>query len=177
MFYWIYDLPAWTVAFLFAAVFIGVNWFGAIFIRPILRAFFRGQDGINDIVGYSGEGFDRVLDGRRVCPVSNQSQRHGEGDRSDGWPFRGDRVEIRPLPGRGQDRHRANGRHYLHPRSVRRARTWATSWQVSYICGATRGRVACSYAARRIGAYSFRELCARDEEDSIGSPKVLSGRL
>lgn len=52
MFYWIYDLPAWTVAFLFAAVFIGVNWFGAIFIRPFLRVFFRGQDGTNDIVGY-----------------------------------------------------------------------------------------------------------------------------
>ena len=52
MFYWIYDLSTWTVAFLFAALFIGFNWLGAIFIRPFLRMFLRGQEDTNNIVGY-----------------------------------------------------------------------------------------------------------------------------
>lgn len=52
MFYWIYDLPTWTVAFLFVFVFIAFFWFGAIFIRPLLRLFIRKQPGLNDAVGY-----------------------------------------------------------------------------------------------------------------------------
>ena len=40
------------VAFLFAFVFIAVSWFGAIFIRPLLRLFLRKQPGLNDGVGY-----------------------------------------------------------------------------------------------------------------------------
>jgi hypothetical protein len=52
MFYWIYDLPTWTVAALFAATFVGLSWFGAIFICPLLRLIFRKQAGWNDIVGY-----------------------------------------------------------------------------------------------------------------------------
>ena len=52
MFYWIYDLPSWTVAFLFAFVFIAVSWLGAIFIRPLLRRLLRKQPGVNDAVGY-----------------------------------------------------------------------------------------------------------------------------
>ena len=34
MFYWIYDLPALWVIVLFEAVFVGVFWLGAIFLRP-----------------------------------------------------------------------------------------------------------------------------------------------
>jgi len=52
MFYWIYDLPTWTVAFLFAFVFVAVSWFGAIFIRPFLRRLLRKQPDINNVVGY-----------------------------------------------------------------------------------------------------------------------------
>src|ERR1700724_1774759 len=52
MFYWIYDIPTWTVAALFAVTFVGLSWFGAIFICPLLRLFFREQAGWNDIVGY-----------------------------------------------------------------------------------------------------------------------------
>ena len=51
MFYWIYDLPSWTVALLFAFVFIGFSCFGAIFIRPLLRLFLRKEPSLNDAVG------------------------------------------------------------------------------------------------------------------------------
>ena len=46
------NLSTWTVAFLFAALFIGFNWLRAIFIRPFLRMFLRGQEDTNNIVGY-----------------------------------------------------------------------------------------------------------------------------
>ena len=52
MFYWIYDLPTWTVAVLFAATFVGVSWFGTVFVCPLLRPLFHKQAGWNDIVGY-----------------------------------------------------------------------------------------------------------------------------
>lgn len=52
MFYWIYDIPTWTTAALFAATFVGVSWFGAIFISPPLTRFFPKQRGWNDVVGY-----------------------------------------------------------------------------------------------------------------------------
>lgn len=52
MFYWIYDLPTWTVAIAFAVVFLAISWFGALFIRPMLRLLLRNQPGLNDGVGY-----------------------------------------------------------------------------------------------------------------------------
>jgi len=52
MFYWIYDLQTWTMVSMFCAFFVGVTWFGTIFIRPFLRAFLRRQSGLNDILGY-----------------------------------------------------------------------------------------------------------------------------
>lgn len=52
MFYWIYDIPTSTLAGLFAAAFVGFSWFGAIFIRPLLRLFIGTQPGRNDLVGY-----------------------------------------------------------------------------------------------------------------------------
>jgi len=51
MFYWIYDLPTWTVAFLFAFVFIGVSWLGAVFVRPVLRLLLHKEPDLNNAVG------------------------------------------------------------------------------------------------------------------------------
>jgi hypothetical protein len=50
--YWIYDLPSWSVAFLFAATFIGFSWLGAIFVRPLLRLAISRKQRSNDVVGY-----------------------------------------------------------------------------------------------------------------------------
>lgn len=52
MFYWIYDMPTWTMVFMVCGFFVGVTWVGTIFIRPFLRAFLRKQQNLNDIVGY-----------------------------------------------------------------------------------------------------------------------------
>jgi Protein of unknown function (DUF4239) len=52
MFYWIYDMQTWTMVIMVCASFLGVTWFGTIFIRPFLRAFLRRQPALNDIVGY-----------------------------------------------------------------------------------------------------------------------------
>lgn len=52
MFYWIYDLPVWTAAFLFAATFIAGGTLGVFFVRPLLRAFVTRKPGLNDVVGY-----------------------------------------------------------------------------------------------------------------------------
>jgi hypothetical protein len=50
---WLYDLPTVTLAGLFAAVFVGFTWLGAIFVRPFLRLLLRRQQGLNDLVGYT----------------------------------------------------------------------------------------------------------------------------
>jgi hypothetical protein len=50
--YWIYDLPSWSVAFLFAAAFVGISWIGAIFVRPVLKLLVGKRPGFNDIIGY-----------------------------------------------------------------------------------------------------------------------------
>ena len=52
MLYWIYELPTWTVAFLFAACFVGFSLAGAVFIRPFLRLLVGRRPGLNDVVGY-----------------------------------------------------------------------------------------------------------------------------
>ena len=39
MFYWIYDLQTWTMVSMFCAFFVGVTWFGTIFIRPFFADF------------------------------------------------------------------------------------------------------------------------------------------
>lgn len=49
---WIYSMPTWTVAFIFAAIFVGFSWAGAIFVRPVVRLFVGKKQGLNDIVGY-----------------------------------------------------------------------------------------------------------------------------
>jgi hypothetical protein len=53
MFYWIYDIPTWQLGALFAVIFVGVTWLGIIFVSPILKFWFRSQEGINDLVGYA----------------------------------------------------------------------------------------------------------------------------
>ena len=53
MFFWIYDMPAWQLALLFAALFVGATWAGIIFISPFLKLWLKGQEGINDLVGYA----------------------------------------------------------------------------------------------------------------------------
>jgi Protein of unknown function (DUF4239) len=52
LFYRIYDLSITQLAVLCAVIFVGFSWFGAIFIRPVLRAMVRTGDGSNDVVGY-----------------------------------------------------------------------------------------------------------------------------
>ncbi len=52
MFYWIYDMPTWTMVFMVCAFFVGITWSGTLIIRPFLRAFLRKQQNLNDIVGY-----------------------------------------------------------------------------------------------------------------------------
>jgi hypothetical protein len=50
--YWVYDLPAASLALLLAVVFVGVTWLGIVFVRPFLRLLLRPQVGLNDLVGY-----------------------------------------------------------------------------------------------------------------------------
>jgi hypothetical protein len=52
MFYWIYDVPTWYLAFLLAMLFVGFTWVGTILIRPFLRLLVRRQPNLNDLVGY-----------------------------------------------------------------------------------------------------------------------------
>ncbi len=49
---WIFDIPTWEFAALTSSAFILFSWFGAIFLRPILRPLLGGRAGLNDIVGY-----------------------------------------------------------------------------------------------------------------------------
>ena len=52
MFYWIYDMPTWSMVVTFSAVLIGFTWLGTVFLRPFARLFVRSQPGLNDVVGY-----------------------------------------------------------------------------------------------------------------------------
>jgi hypothetical protein len=53
MLYWIYDLPTPRLAGLFAVVFVGTSWFGALAFRPLLRRFVQTQlESTIDVVGY-----------------------------------------------------------------------------------------------------------------------------
>ena len=53
MFYWIYDIPSWQLASLFTLLFVGVTWIGILFVSPILKIWFKSQEGINDLIGYA----------------------------------------------------------------------------------------------------------------------------
>jgi hypothetical protein len=53
MFYWIYDIPTWQLGALFALLFVGTTCLGILFVSPIIKLWFRSQEGINDLVGYA----------------------------------------------------------------------------------------------------------------------------
>lgn len=57
MFFWIYDIPTWKLGLLFAVLFVGTTWFGILFISPFLKIWLKGQEGINDLVGYALSAF------------------------------------------------------------------------------------------------------------------------
>jgi hypothetical protein len=57
MFYWIYDIPTWKLGLLFAVLFVGATWAGILLISPFLKIWLKGQEGINDLVGYSLSAF------------------------------------------------------------------------------------------------------------------------
>src|ERR1700674_5838570 len=50
MFYWIYDLPALWVIVLFESVFVGVGWFGTLFLRSPVRSWLREEPRLNDML-------------------------------------------------------------------------------------------------------------------------------
>ncbi len=57
MFFWIYDIPTWQLGLLFAVLFVGTTWAGILFVSPFLKFWLKGQEGINDLVGYALSGF------------------------------------------------------------------------------------------------------------------------
>lgn len=57
MFFWIYDIPTWQLATIFAAVFVGVTWAGILLLSPFIKIWLKNQEGINDIVGYGLSAF------------------------------------------------------------------------------------------------------------------------
>jgi hypothetical protein len=44
MFFWIYDIPTWQLASLFAAVFVGVTWAGILLLSPFIKIWLKGQE-------------------------------------------------------------------------------------------------------------------------------------
>ena len=50
MFYWIYDLPALWVIVLFEAVFVGVFWLGAIFLRRLAGSWLKEEPRLNEML-------------------------------------------------------------------------------------------------------------------------------
>jgi hypothetical protein len=57
MFFWIYDFPTWQLGLIFALLFLGITWLGILFVSPFLKVWLKGQEGINDLVGYALSGF------------------------------------------------------------------------------------------------------------------------
>ena len=76
MFYWIYDLPPLWVIVLFEAVFVGVFWLGALFLRPFVRAWLREEARLNDmlaaILQYFGVIFGLLLGLLAVATYQNR---------------------------------------------------------------------------------------------------------
>ena len=52
MFYWIYDIPTWALAVLFAVTFVGVTWLGIVLTRPHVRRWVGPQADWNEVMGY-----------------------------------------------------------------------------------------------------------------------------
>jgi hypothetical protein len=51
MFYWIYDIPAILVVFVFGAAFVGSCWLGIFLLGPNIAARFHTRSGLNEILG------------------------------------------------------------------------------------------------------------------------------
>lgn len=49
---WIYSMPMLRFAALTCGIFILFSWIGTIFARPLLRAFVKHRENVNDLVGY-----------------------------------------------------------------------------------------------------------------------------
>jgi hypothetical protein len=52
VFYWIYDLPTWVLAVLFAVLFVGVTWLGIVLTRSHVRRWVETQPDWNEVMGY-----------------------------------------------------------------------------------------------------------------------------
>jgi hypothetical protein len=50
MFYWIYDIPTWELAVLFAVIFVGVTWLGIVLTRPHVRRWVEPQADWNEVM-------------------------------------------------------------------------------------------------------------------------------
>ncbi len=50
MFYWIYDLPLWAGAVLFAVVFIGTNWLLVVLLHPWVHYLVKYQPNWDSII-------------------------------------------------------------------------------------------------------------------------------
>jgi hypothetical protein len=57
MFYWIYEYPAWIIAGLFAAVFVGTTWLAVFVFRRFLKSWIHSDRPANDMVGFMFSGF------------------------------------------------------------------------------------------------------------------------
>jgi hypothetical protein len=57
MFFWIYDYSSSLIGALFAALFVGVTWFGIFAFRGIIRSWIHRDGSANDMVGFALSGF------------------------------------------------------------------------------------------------------------------------
>jgi hypothetical protein len=57
MFSWAYEIPNWQVAAIFSGVSVAIMWSGILFVKPIIRLFFKRQNDINSVVGNSVSAF------------------------------------------------------------------------------------------------------------------------
>lgn len=52
MIYWIYDIPTWSVAILFTAIFVGIYMLSSFWLRPRLLRLIHAHERGNEVVGY-----------------------------------------------------------------------------------------------------------------------------
>jgi Protein of unknown function (DUF4239) len=52
VFFWIYDIPTWALAVLFAVTFVSVTWLGIVLTRPHVRRWVEPQADWNGVMGY-----------------------------------------------------------------------------------------------------------------------------
>ena len=57
MFYWMYDIPTWELAALFALLFVGSTWAGIFLLSPIIGRWLRDQEDVNELIGFALSAF------------------------------------------------------------------------------------------------------------------------